>query len=87
MKVIIGKHLYKFLRPSLGAACFSTMFRYLVSALALLGLAHCGTYDAPNTLDDRQTMVHLFEWKWSDIAKECETFLQYYGYGAVQVGV
>lgn len=30
-------------------------------------------------------MVHLFEWKWTDIAKECENFLQYYGYGAVQV--
>ncbi|KHJ88756.1 hypothetical protein OESDEN_11447 [Oesophagostomum dentatum] len=29
-------------------------------------------------------MVHLFEWKWTDIAKECEDFLQYYGYGAVQ---
>ena len=30
-------------------------------------------------------MVHLFEWKWNDIAKECEDFLQHYGYGAVQV--
>ncbi|VDL77251.1 unnamed protein product [Nippostrongylus brasiliensis] len=30
-------------------------------------------------------MVHLFEWKWTDIAAECENFLQYYGYGAVQV--
>lgn len=30
-------------------------------------------------------MVHLFEWKWADVAKECENFLQYYGYGAVQV--
>lgn len=36
--------------------------------------------------DDRQLIVHLFEWKWSDIAAECENFLQYYGYGAVQVG-
>ncbi|KHJ99107.1 hypothetical protein OESDEN_00900 [Oesophagostomum dentatum] len=43
------------------------------------------SYDSPNTLSDRQTMVHLFEWKWSDIAAECENFLQYYGYGAVQV--
>ncbi|KAH7729210.1 Protein C50B6.7 [Aphelenchoides avenae] len=30
-------------------------------------------------------MVHLFEWKWTDIATECTDFLQYYGYGAVQV--
>jgi alpha-amylase len=29
--------------------------------------------------------VHLFEWKWSDIAQECETFLAPNGYGAVQI--
>ncbi|VDM68934.1 unnamed protein product [Strongylus vulgaris] len=43
------------------------------------------SYDEPNTLWNRQTMVHLFEWKWTDIAEECENFLQYYGYGAVQI--
>ncbi|CAI2354046.1 unnamed protein product [Caenorhabditis sp. 36 PRJEB53466] len=42
-------------------------------------------YDKTQTYQNRQTMVHLFEWKWTDIAKECEDFLQYYGYGAVQV--
>ncbi|KAF8384810.1 hypothetical protein PRIPAC_73952 [Pristionchus pacificus] len=42
-------------------------------------------FDDCNTLFDRQTMVHLFEWKWEDVAKECEDFLQYNGYGAVQV--
>ncbi|VDL78909.1 unnamed protein product [Nippostrongylus brasiliensis] len=42
-------------------------------------------YDNPQTLADRPTMVHLFEWKWRDIARECETFLRYNGYGAVQV--
>lgn len=30
-------------------------------------------------------MVHLFEWKWDEIALECETFLGPYGFGAVQV--
>ncbi|XP_011141982.2 alpha-amylase A [Harpegnathos saltator] len=30
-------------------------------------------------------MVHLFEWKWQDIAKECEQFLGPKGYGGVQV--
>jgi len=30
-------------------------------------------------------MVHLFEWKWTDIANECETVLSKYGYGAVQI--
>ncbi|KJH49612.1 alpha amylase, catalytic domain protein [Dictyocaulus viviparus] len=41
-------------------------------------------YDKTQTLANRQTMVHLFEWKWTDIANECDNFLQYYGYGAVQ---
>ena len=31
------------------------------------------------------TFVHLFEWKWSDIAKECRTFLGPAGYSAVQI--
>lgn len=30
-------------------------------------------------------MVHLFEWKWGDIARECETFLAPNGYAGVQV--
>ncbi|XP_026669761.1 alpha-amylase-like isoform X2 [Ceratina calcarata] len=30
-------------------------------------------------------MVHLFEWKWNDIAKECEQFLGPMGFGGVQV--
>ncbi|XP_011866201.1 PREDICTED: alpha-amylase A-like [Vollenhovia emeryi] len=35
--------------------------------------------------DRRTTMVHLFEWKFNDIAKECEDFLGPMGYGGVQV--
>uniref|UniRef100_A0A1I7XIS3 alpha-amylase n=1 Tax=Heterorhabditis bacteriophora TaxID=37862 RepID=A0A1I7XIS3_HETBA len=42
-------------------------------------------YDKTQLLADRQTIVHLFEWKWTDVAMECENFLQYYGYGAVQI--
>src|SRR3569623_1362045 len=42
-------------------------------------------YDKPPLLFDRQLIVHLFDWKWSDIAAECENFLQHYGYGAVQI--
>ncbi|XP_076240333.1 alpha-amylase-related protein-like [Calliopsis andreniformis] len=30
-------------------------------------------------------MVHLFEWKWLDIARECEEFLGPMGFGGVQV--
>ncbi|XP_012219815.1 alpha-amylase 2 [Linepithema humile] len=39
----------------------------------------------PHYVDDRTTMVHLFEWKFSDIAKECEDFLGPMGYAGVQV--
>ncbi|XP_043481345.1 alpha-amylase A-like [Leptopilina heterotoma] len=39
----------------------------------------------PHYKDDRTTMVHLFEWKFDDIAKECERFLGPAGYAAVQV--
>ncbi|XP_011500034.1 PREDICTED: alpha-amylase 2 isoform X2 [Ceratosolen solmsi marchali] len=38
-----------------------------------------------NYLNDRTTMVHLFEWKWNDIANECEKFLGPMGYAGVQV--
>ena len=29
----------------------------------------------PLTVNGRSVFVHLFEWKWSDIAAECERFL------------
>ncbi|KAL4707764.1 hypothetical protein ACJJTC_001710 [Scirpophaga incertulas] len=38
-----------------------------------------------NQLPDRSTIVHLFEWKWKDIADECERFLAPKGYGGVQI--
>jgi alpha-amylase len=31
------------------------------------------------------TFVHLFEWRWADIARECEVFLGPRGYKAVQI--
>ncbi|MDX2211706.1 MAG: alpha-amylase family protein [Oculatellaceae cyanobacterium bins.114] len=33
----------------------------------------------------RTAFVHLFEWKWDDIAQECETFLGPHGFAAVQI--
>lgn len=39
----------------------------------------------PNWWDDRNTIVHLFEWPFSDIAAECERFLAPKGYAGVQV--
>ncbi|XP_033636505.1 alpha-amylase-like [Asterias rubens] len=39
----------------------------------------------PNTAYGRQAIVHLFEWKWSDIANECESYLAPNGFGGVQI--
>ncbi|XP_052741478.1 alpha-amylase [Bicyclus anynana] len=38
-----------------------------------------------NMLPNRTTIVHLFEWKWTDIADECERFLAPKGFGGVQI--
>lgn len=35
--------------------------------------------------DSRTVMVHLFEWKWKDITKECKEFLGPAGFAGVQV--
>ncbi|XP_066583893.1 alpha-amylase 1-like [Prorops nasuta] len=42
-------------------------------------------YKNPHYVPGHNTMVHLFEWKWLDIAEECEQFLGPMGYGGVQV--
>lgn len=39
----------------------------------------------PVTGAPRTVFVHLFEWKWTDIAQECENFLGPMGFSAVQV--
>ncbi|XP_023787549.1 pancreatic alpha-amylase-like [Cyanistes caeruleus] len=39
----------------------------------------------PNTLPKRTSIVHLFEWRWQDIAQECERYLAPNGFGGVQV--
>lgn len=35
--------------------------------------------------NSRTVMVHLFEWKWNDIARECETYLGPNGFAGIQV--
>lgn len=39
----------------------------------------------PLFADGRSVIVHLFEWKWEDIALECERYLGPKGFGGVQV--
>src|SRR5919202_1627498 len=43
------------------------------------------TYRPSGHMANGDVFVHLFEWKWNDIARECETVLGPAGYAAVQV--
>lgn len=52
--------------------------------LALLGHFASAQFN-PQFADGRQVIVHLFEWKWEDIAAECERFLGPNGFAGVQV--
>ncbi|XP_068546905.1 pancreatic alpha-amylase-like [Anas acuta] len=51
--------------------------------LAAVGL--CGAQYNSNTQAGRTSIVHLFEWRWADIALECERYLAPNGFGGVQV--
>lgn len=55
----------------------------LLILATLLGLS-LAQFD-PNTKDGRTAIVHLFEWRWTDIAAECERYLGPNGFGGVQV--
>lgn len=63
---------------------FSVRTMYILIVSALLGVAY-GNVARTNMLPGRSTIVHLFEWKWNDIAEECERFLEPHGFGGVQV--
>jgi alpha-amylase len=55
-------------------------------ALPLIGLSRLnGTASFETAEPPRTAFVHLFEWTWSDIAAECETFLGANGFNAVQI--
>uniref|UniRef100_A0A8C5JQN3 alpha-amylase n=1 Tax=Junco hyemalis TaxID=40217 RepID=A0A8C5JQN3_JUNHY len=51
--------------------------------LLVVGLCW-GQYN-PNTVPKRTSIVHLFEWRWQDIAEECERYLAPNGFGGVQI--
>jgi len=55
----------------------------LLILVALFGLSLA--QHNPNTKQGRTSIVHLFEWRWADIAEECERFLAPNGFGGVQV--
>lgn len=58
-----------------------------ITALALLVVAatSVSSQHNPHWWNNRNTIVHLFEWKWNDIARECEEFLAPRGFAGVQV--
>ncbi|XP_009581490.1 PREDICTED: pancreatic alpha-amylase-like, partial [Fulmarus glacialis] len=51
----------------------------------LLIVGVCWAQYNPNTLSGRTSIVHLFEWRWADIALECERCLAPNGFGGVQI--
>ena len=61
--------------------------RYLVASMDKLSgtLAFNSEFHEPNCANGREAIVHLFEWKWTDIAAECERFLGPMGFCGVQV--
>ncbi|HWU89876.1 MAG TPA: carbohydrate-binding module family 20 domain-containing protein [Kofleriaceae bacterium] len=77
------------MKPTTPGACVRALTT-LAGALALA--AGCAS-DAPSdsdassvTLDpSRVAFVQLFEWKWTDVARECETYLGPKGFTAVQI--
>ncbi|XP_073957016.1 alpha-amylase-like isoform X2 [Choristoneura fumiferana] len=56
-----------------------------LTLLSLFGAVTCDHHARTNQLPDRSTIVHLFEWKYKDIADECERFLGPKGFGGVQI--
>ncbi|KAH9519908.1 hypothetical protein Btru_071218 [Bulinus truncatus] len=59
------------------------MFMLFAAISLFFGVAF-SAYTDPHCIGGREGIVHLFEWKWNDIAAECERFLGPYGYCAVQ---
>lgn len=54
--------------------------------LLLVAAELCWAQYNPNTKPGKTSIVHLFEWRWADIASECERYLAPNGYAGVQVG-
>jgi alpha-amylase len=61
------------------------MFSFRHGAAAALLSASASASDASNPVPGVDSFVHLFEWSWSDVAKECEDWLGPKGFTAVQI--
>ena len=59
---------------------------WLRNALTLVTLVTLSTFSlSANAQSNGDTFVHLFEWNWTDIGRECTDYLGPKGYKAVQV--
>jgi alpha-amylase len=63
---------------------FNVLNRVLSSIILILWVIFFTTVSYVQA-EPRTVFVHLFEWRWEDIAKECENFLGPKGYAAVQI--
>ncbi|GLH05681.1 Alpha-amylase [Gryllus bimaculatus] len=83
---------YKGGLPAAPAARTETLFcsglpmrmRALLLVACALAASAAGQKN-PNWWGGRNTIVHLFEWKFSDIASECENYLAPNGFAGVQI--
>jgi len=57
----------------------------LLTLLVIIAVNLSSPAPQAQTVPPIAPFVHLFEWKWHDVAQECETFLAPNGYGAVQI--
>ncbi|XP_065336314.1 alpha-amylase A-like [Cloeon dipterum] len=58
-------------------------FAVVAALLAVASVAH-GQYDL-HTWPNRSTIVHLFEWRWEDVARECEDYLAPNNFAGIQL--
>lgn len=68
---------------------FSTVvkMKIICSVVLLFSVLSANGQFNPNQWENRSVIVHLFEWKYQDIANECETFLAPNGFAGVQTSV
>lgn len=57
----------------------------IVLTIFIFHLKHTLAQHNPNFHANRSGIVHFFEWKFNDIAVECETYLSHQGFAGVQV--
>lgn len=82
--VLNQSRLHKDPQPMMQLAKMSLLVTSSIFILALVSNS-ANAHKNPNYAAHHDVIVHLFEWKWSDIAAECERFLGPKGYGGVQV--